>query len=430
MPRDAELLDVEARCAELGLPAAVGIALREFCEVLDLVAPRAVLLLGSAARGELTWRPAPDGRIELFSDLELFCVAPRPERLQAEVLFEEIRRIEQRYFAPNPFFHIDCLVAPSFPASKAARGLLWWEGGTTHQLLRGDPGDYFGNPRPEGVSLGVINELVTIRLWWLAVHFPVVLLDGRALDERPRELMYYAQLRNLLDVLSIWLPNEGIWVPGYRGRLRHLDQHGESLQGKVHLPEDFSAAIADATRRKLTCELEGDPVAAYLCVVEAYEGLLGFLLNVPRERLKEALPETISRRWSAQHHFARSWRFRLYSAALLTRWGARSHRPVRWWVAREPTPAGILRVLLHMHRAAAAHLREDAIAAEGELEYAERALWRCCGIAVPLDEGSFAHRWHRLRAALVPFFLQYYRKIQPQARAVAERIESEKESLE
>ncbi len=51
-------------------------------ERLTAVQPEALLLLGSAARNELSYRLRPDGSVEFFSDLEFLLVVPR--RLSGE----------------------------------------------------------------------------------------------------------------------------------------------------------------------------------------------------------------------------------------------------------------------------------------------------------------------------------------------------------
>jgi len=78
--------------------------------VLDVLTPTAIYLLGSAARGELSWFHHTDGSLELFSDLEFMVVTHRrPTPIQRKTINDHLPSLEQQVCNLNPLFHIDIL---------------------------------------------------------------------------------------------------------------------------------------------------------------------------------------------------------------------------------------------------------------------------------------------------------------------------------
>lgn len=418
-----------------GYPVQIGQALERTCAALMPLRPRAILLVGSAARGELTYRELPDGRLEMFSDLELFCLAEASPSAEA-ALHRETSRIERELFVPNGLFHIDCVVTPEIVIDAKGRGLLWFEGGRTCQVLYGPQEPYFGDLHESLLSLPLVNELLIIRLWWLLVHLPSWLLehreDGGPDDPAEREALAYTQIRNMLDVLSIWLPNEGIFACGYRERVDHLGRTGE-LRGREYMPPGILGDLEEATRRKLACDLDVDPREWYARVVGAYEGLTGFLLDVPRGAQPRELLAAVRDGWSGRYAPPRSWRFRVYAAALTLRSSLRRGAGPRWLLRRGAPDAAALEFLIAMHRAARAQLAGDLEPAGAHLAAAAAALWRFAGISVKLeaavDDARLARSWHDLRRRFVGPFTQRYRKVRGSRSAVERRISMDEERL-
>lgn len=416
-------------CAEHGYPKEVERALRGTVEALLPLEPRAVVLLGSASRGELTWRSKPEG-LELLSDLELACFTDRGDARAERAARSRLAGIEAGTALPNDLFHIDVLVGPRFPSGDHARGLLWYEAGRSHRVLHGavEPED-FGEVEPGRVRLGLINELVVIRLWWMLVHLPARLLDGRdvVLPEVERERLLYVQLRNLLDVASIWLPNVGIFEVGYGARSRRIGEQGSDLPGAGQLPAAFPHWLSEATLKKLTPALDGDPVEWYRRAVASFRGLVAFLTGCDPEDPRLAV--RAGRTWARMHPVARSWRFRAYRAVTTLRQAARPGG-LRWLVRRGAPAGDALAFLLEMHRAALARLEGREEASEAALDRAGEALAALVpNPPVVPGSDSFGRRWHTLRGGLVEPFIDHYRKLRGQRERVLRRLRSEEDAL-
>ena len=139
---------------------------------------------------------------------------------------------------------------------------------------------------------------------------------GTGLSDPRREVFLYALMRNLLDVPSIWLPNEGVFIPSYAGRLDYLTEHWDHIGGYRWFDDAVRRGFAHATRAKLTADIEGDPLVWYAVVVRAYQGLLRRLLTLDPAAGEGDVQEAILDRWAAAHPTPRSRRFRLYRLAL------------------------------------------------------------------------------------------------------------------
>ena len=407
---------VRSLCDRFGYPEPLEAALEGACERLARFSPRAILLVGSASRGEMTFRWREDGRLELLSDIELICIADRAAA-------SEIRQSLDAFTAtltgdgpivPNGLFHLDCLVTPKVRAGPEARGLFWYEASRSHALLHGPNGSYFGD-EDAPVSLPLVAQLALVRLFWMGVQLPATVLRDPpgALEEGEREMFLYSQLRNILDVLSIWLPHEGILACGYRDRLARLESKWEKLRGRGHFAPGFRAAVAEATRRKLSCELEGDPFEWYLTTLGAYEGLISFLAGLPHGLEERELLERLPAAWSARHRPPVSFRFRGFAALRRLRIAARRSAGIRWLVRPGLPDADALTFLLALHQSARARLEGDPARAVRRLDDARTAMWRFSGVRLPAIAArtGFAGAWHETRRAAIPELLHYFRKL-------------------
>lgn len=423
---------VDELCERFAYPHEVRSALLDLIEALRPVPHRAVLLLGSAARGELSYRRNANGGLEMFSDLEVVCVGERPPARTRAHVQQRFRLIEQR-FAPTPFFHVDCLFAPAFPQGDESRGLLWFEGGSTFRPIEGDAPDVFGDVRADRVSLGVVHELVSIRLWWTAIHLPLVLLRDPAarLAETQREALQYSLLRNLLDVASILLMHEGRFVCGYRNRADALTRDWQQSKALPHFEPAFPHYIEEATHRKLSCALEGDPRLWYRRVVTDYERLTALLLELPPGCGPQSLVRAVSNQWGRRTAFPTSRRFRIFDMTLRARWALRSRRPLPWLREREPSAAAILRFLLEVHRAALHRLEGDDATARGWLAAGSDTLYRFAGVGAPLPaaSGDFADTWSLLLERFTTPMTAYYRKLGSHADGALHRLRTQREEL-
>ena len=375
-------------------------------ERLAAVQPEALLLLGSAARNELSYRLRPDGSVEFFSDLEFLLVVPR--RLSGEarrrlrhIIAEEERRIAN----PNPLFHIDVAVRERRRLATLPPTIFTFELRANGKLLYGE--DLLQEvPLVTTANLDYANtrEILFKRLWAVLLHLPRALLR-RPLRERERRVMGYVLCRNVLDIPTVLLPHEGVLLPTYRARVAYLLREGERLRMITAFAPTFPRFLARCLERRLAPDFTAEElVPLYGEVIAALEQALTFLL--PQGMSLDALA-------SRSHHlFNESPRSRgeLYGwGRLALRLGRRYGTRRLWQWLRLRRKSELTLGLLAMHRAALSYLGGEHAAVEASLQVAARILHR---LWPPFEEeaaGDFATRWLALRSRWGDFWRAFIR---------------------
>jgi hypothetical protein len=236
-----------------------------------------ILLLGSTARGELSWRRL-DHDIDVFSDLEFYLITRRPLTESESRALSTVRgEWGRRWRYPGPFFHIDISMNPEalfWRKIRFDRRIATFELLSTGKVLSGAEFDreqvLFGVSQ---LDLGNTNELVLVRLWMQLLYTPIRLVLGGA-DDYERLVFKYALCRNTLEVLTILLPNVGVLLPSYQQRAEYFQSHTE-LHGL--LPDGAAQAQATCLDAKLHVAAPEAWPSYFGEFLRQYMRLLGFL---------------------------------------------------------------------------------------------------------------------------------------------------------
>ncbi len=360
-----------------------------------------LLLLGSAARDELSYCLHPDGRVEFFSDLEFLLVTDhRPTGEQRRAWRQMAAEMEARVANPNPLFHIDAAWRELRRLATLPPIIFTFEMKANARLLHGeDVRPLLPDVTAANLDRANTREILFKRLWAILLHLPHRFLRGHP-SERERQVMGYLLCRNLLDIPTVLLPHEGVLLPSYRRRVAFLREQWPALRMAAAFPATFPARLEEALERRRTLDLaQVDLVQAYGEVIAALERALAFLLEEgaggvpPGTRLAE-LPRWSARFFNERPRSRGEWYGRAKLLARLVRC-AGGGAAWRWMGLAHK---GELTLgLLAMHRAALAYLRgevSEASAAREEAEARLRRLWPCAALPT---EGSFVERWLALR---------------------------------
>lgn len=186
---------------------------------IDMGKIYSIVMLGSTPRGELTFKLV-DGHVDIQSDYEFVIIYERSlSKAELQLLDEEMALLVEKWAIRSPLFHIDYGVAskakfrmtpPTFWAFEVKRAAVVIWGGDATKLL------------PEvtirNLDFGVLNELILVRLWNMLICVNEGFVQGRA-SEYEEFVMKISYARNALDILSIFLPNQGVLLPGYKSRI-------------------------------------------------------------------------------------------------------------------------------------------------------------------------------------------------------------------
>jgi len=241
-----------------------------------------LLLLGSTSRGELSWYER-GGELDVFSDLEFYLLTKRPlHATEACALSAAKAHWHRRWSFPNPFFHIDISLNPEtvfWRKIRFDRRIAIFESISNAKVLIG--ADFDREPWLFGIGeldLGNTNELVLVRLWMQLLFTPISVVEGTACDYEWL-IFRFALCRNILEVLTIFLPNVGILLPSYRQREEYFRTHSELHSYFRHFPRDAAQVQADCLKAKLYLHMPEPWIFYYERFLRQYLCLLGFLTD-------------------------------------------------------------------------------------------------------------------------------------------------------
>jgi hypothetical protein len=376
-----------------------------------------ILLLGSAARGELAYAEL-DGRLEVFSDYEFLVVTERRLRArQRQRIATQLAALERQLAQRNPLFHIDVIFRERRRLRTLPRIIFTYELKANAQVMHGEdvrllvPEVTLAN-----LDLRNANEILIKRLWAILLHTPRRLLGG-SLSCLEEMVWGYVLCRNALDLTTVLLPHRGVLLPSYGERVKHLAEHYGQLGLAPHLGEDFPAFLSACLQERRTLRFSKSLLQRYVKAINYLATALEFLLD----GASPADGSLAGRLVTASCRVFNEWPISLGEWANLMRLTihyAKSRGALvagRW--LRSPKKGLTTAGLLAVHRALIAHQARQDYEAAAQLAESARLLARIAVAPIPSVEGDFATQWLTLRRAWGDFWWQYVRLGDPRYRA-------------
>lgn len=363
-----------------------------------------ILLVGSAARNELSVVRGEAG-LDIHSDIEYIVVTHRPVPVERR---EQIQELHAAILADmgirSPLFAIDCSIATRRRWKLRPRTLFSFEARELGVVVMGaDVRADIPVIGPRTLDLGSLNTLILVRLWNMLLHTPRTVLLG---NPRPYEAFitrfYYA--RNVLDLLTIYLPARGILKAGYRERARAF-----AALPTVPFTDAEVRVIAAAHRLKL----DGVDVLGEGEVEEvfftAYLRLLALVSSVPEwdrspDTLDAFMDAVAARDPFRERGMTRAGRLvrelRMYVDLVRRVPGPQS----LLWIARDKRYP-VLKALIALHAIVSGGY--DHAGQQRLLERARAALANATGEPVELVERDIMENVDRLRTILMRFMMRW-----------------------
>lgn len=236
-----------------------------------------IIVMGSAARGELGYRTAGDKPV-LFSDYEFFVVTKKKFASdEMRMLRNKLKMFENNISHNNPLFKIDF----SYTTMKKLPGLRKI---VRHYELKRCGEVIYGpdliHKMPDitlnNLDYRDLNSIVYKRLLNILSHIPEDLRFERS-DEKKASTFNYVLARNALDITTVFLPYQGILLPTYRERVQYVLDNQESAPFKKH----FSCELADVLRLSLKgkqgLDLDFNTRDLYRKIIKLFRELICFL---------------------------------------------------------------------------------------------------------------------------------------------------------
>ena len=373
-----------------------------------------VVVFGSTSRGELTYKVEDGKLVDLYSDYEfLIVVQKKPDRESVERLKREFAANAEEWQISSNLFHIEFMlnsILRFYGKAPFLRRLAQFELYSTglviygRDLLKEYP--FGGKITTSNLDFGDLNGLVVERLWWQLFHLTCDLEKGEV--AKPETLIYFLA-RNSIELLTIFLPNDGILLSGYQKRLDYFQEH---YAGYSPFQSGFSSFMQACVDVKLKLAIENNLLYFYENFVIGYLHLIGYLAGVADDALTNELKvEVVIEPFikNERNYFPRSiyWRSRQLLDDL--RFARRVGIPSapRWALMdKQRLMVGFL-AYLHAYLV-------SVLQGEANYKYlvnAQRMNAKIQGRDIPTKEGSDPLDWKLIADSFVSFFLAW--RIQP-----------------
>jgi len=227
------------------------IILSQIDKYLNLNKIKSIILIGSTARGELSYIINEKGNLDIFSDYEFVIVSNYHfASHQIQTLKEQFKKNKNEWGIKNPLFHIDFGIFSPIKWRLNAMSIWTYELKSCGFVIYGEKNILKTLPdiNISNIDLGNTNELILVRLWMQLLNIPINIIEGKA-DNYEKYLFRYFLARNILDILTIFLPNKGILFSSYSKRVNYFKKNYHRL----FLFQDNKSAIVfdEALKLKL-----------------------------------------------------------------------------------------------------------------------------------------------------------------------------------
>ncbi|MCX7918587.1 MAG: hypothetical protein N3A72_03045 [bacterium] len=235
-------------CNEFGYPTLIHNYLSEIQvitekSVSDILS---ILLLGSTARGEFSYRIEPDGQISLWSDIELLAVSKRkPSNTERKRLFVQLAQLEKKWNKNSPLFHIDCSYISLRQVQQLPPLIRHYEAKKIGKTIFGtDIRSEIPEINCDNLDYRELAEVILWRLWAIALYVPRSWLitkpkNGRTEGNNNQELFNFVLCRNSLDLTTYLLPWEKVLLSSFRERVDYIREHYPDLQLRRYFNSSF-----------------------------------------------------------------------------------------------------------------------------------------------------------------------------------------------
>lgn len=189
---------------------------------LDLDNIVSILFIGSGSRNELSYK-IKENSIDIFSDYEFVIIV---DKMLSQDEFDKLnkifRNLEKKWNIKSPLFYIDYGVS-TLSKFKLTPPTLWsYEARNLGVIVYGrDVRKDLVDVNLTNLDYGNLNELIIVRLWNMLVHMNNGFIKKEN-NEYENFIIKFYYSRNILDILTILLPNYSILQGGYRNRTNYF----------------------------------------------------------------------------------------------------------------------------------------------------------------------------------------------------------------
>jgi len=271
-------------CDKFRYPPVIPQLIASFCDACKNAFGKSlisIVLTGSGARGELTWRTDREARLVMYSDLEFYVyVQRRPSPAVRKQLARAVDCLQAPLTARCPFFHIDYSIAPVSHRAGKMRKFINFESKATGKIIFGT--DMLSRmPAIDSSNLNFreLNEILLHRLWSLLLYLPASFVKD--FGDAPN--FSYIISRNVLDITTWLLPYEhSQLIAGFKNRLDFMRANWERLGFKPFFTENDLEFLDACYTGKMHVSFTGSTRELYNKAVQLFITAARYMLHKNR----------------------------------------------------------------------------------------------------------------------------------------------------
>lgn len=414
-------LDQPSVYTEYGYPMEISHKLDTIIATIQKNNPKVinVLLIGSTARGEFSYRIESDSQVSLWSDFEFLVVSEKePNPDDRKKLSDLLQSLELDWGKDSPLFHIDC----SYISRKTLHHLpLWIRNYESKQIGKVILGQDIRSELPEincdNLDYRELAEVILWRLWAMLLYAPKEwLFPKENVNQKTEELFSFVLCRNALDLTTYLLPWEKVLLPSFKERVTYINEHYAELQLKQYFDTAFPEYLNSCLRGKFEFIFPSSPQQLYQQTISYFIQAGKHLLVVNHEN--DTNTEITKALVKHQSQLFNEFRLRrkVYELILIKRY--LSEKPISgWWAWYWQGKIGKMIVCLyHLHFALQAIVvTNKPEEAETELNIAADLLSQLSlrKLPLPCTDATVAlgDRWLVLRKGFARFLMDLYQSV-------------------
>jgi hypothetical protein len=369
--------------------------------VIDVKNVVSILLIGSTARDELSYLHGENG-FDIYSDFEFVVIVKRMMTRDSKKKLDSILdQLIKKWSIKSPLFHIDYGIS-TYTKFVHTPPILWaFEAKYLGVVVFGkDVRADLIDVNIENLDYGNLNELIIVRLWNMLIQVKNTFLYSTQSDYEEFILKFF-YARNILDVLTIYLPNKGFLIGGYKKRTDHFskkctDEKWHEFVKKINKVTDFKLLLKDSLP---LLDLQKQFLNGFITLVEDIAGLKGSIIksNEQVRRLqknqifKEKIVRRLRRKYIEFKLYRGYYKYSLNSMKLFTRDNLRIN---------------LLMLLLFMHLS----IQIDIDRSE-KIKYFEKAVSYAAKLKLAFvykTTSRFEDNWINLRNSLLDFMMIWF----------------------
>lgn len=361
-----------------------------------------LMLVGSAARGELTFTHTD--RLEVLSDYEFIAVVKSRHAVAEHALDRAIEETIRTFGFQNHLFHVDYALRTPRQLQRLSHTLFTFEAKQTALTLFGSD---FTHLMPvvtlQDINRADLREIIIHRLAAMANALDPALYLGGANSEQIDQFRY-SLCRNALDILTLVLPYSGNLIATFRRRLDALHNAAQEPYSP-YFDDEFVPFMEECLQGKLALTYSRPVLDLYERVLRYLLATLRYVTGMPPEAdLQTTLEGVEKASGSLFDGNGRTIRY-IYESYVFVVKARAPVTKIRWLFVNKRKKA--LSALFHLHFATLSRMKGDEAAArqnEGQLQQALAGLM----LDSP-SNGSLSGMHYDLRRSL-PLIYPYLRK--------------------